>query len=314
MTPLDVAHEEFQRLQGRLYPPTPMGIHTVKHEDTMQTQIGTYTFLPPEAFAQNENVNYSGKMADLWAAGVTLYMFLIGKAPFLGPTKEATANLVRTQKLNFVSPEGGEISSDAKDLLEKMLAKKEGNRLKLSDIKSHSWVKMGGEEFDLSSSQSVSINITQKEIESAVTHVDLSIGINPMTRSKSWSYTAEEAKRIKQKMEWQKLERARNEGADGTTDSSSNAPRDYSDSFLANLSKVKAPSIGKTVENSDIPGAGLTLQTNIADSGKAEFRPLSVPARQIRPGKLKMMLAQQELKELELDASIDQLKITANNN
>jgi len=46
-------------------------------------------------------------------------------------------------------------------------------------------------------------------------------------------------------MEWQKLERARNEGADGTTDSSSNAPRDYSDSFLANLSKVKAPSIGE---------------------------------------------------------------------
>lgn len=39
-------------------------------------------------------VTYHGKAADIWAVGVTLYCFLLGKYPFLGETLQETYDMV----------------------------------------------------------------------------------------------------------------------------------------------------------------------------------------------------------------------------
>lgn len=40
-------------------------------------------------------VTYSGKAADTWAVGVTLYCMILGEYPFLGDTLQDTYDRVR---------------------------------------------------------------------------------------------------------------------------------------------------------------------------------------------------------------------------
>jgi serine/threonine protein kinase len=47
--------------------------------DTMIRTVGTPAFLAPEMC---EGKPYHGRVADIWALGVCLYMFLCGAAPF----------------------------------------------------------------------------------------------------------------------------------------------------------------------------------------------------------------------------------------
>lgn len=112
-------------------PETPFAIggsypvDTVQHDDKLDTQIGTLAFLPPEAIGSNQ---YSGKVADLWAAGITLYMMLYGEVPFQGETEEELFNKIKTEKLQFpLYPDRKPISSEAISLLKHMLAKKPSN-------------------------------------------------------------------------------------------------------------------------------------------------------------------------------------------
>jgi serine/threonine protein kinase len=51
--------------------------------DSMRSVGGTTAFLPPEAL---DGEAYSGKSADVWALGCTLFMMLYGDRPFHGDT------------------------------------------------------------------------------------------------------------------------------------------------------------------------------------------------------------------------------------
>ena len=46
---------------------------------------GTYHFMAPEACDPDID-QYSGRAADVWALGVTLYALLFNKCPFWGQT------------------------------------------------------------------------------------------------------------------------------------------------------------------------------------------------------------------------------------
>ena len=53
--------------------------------DTVKQTEGTYHFMPPEACDPDID-EYSGKAADVWALGVTLFALLYNKCPFWGQT------------------------------------------------------------------------------------------------------------------------------------------------------------------------------------------------------------------------------------
>jgi len=100
---------------------------------------GTPAFTAPECLSIKQGDSpYSGKAADIWSLGVTLYCLIFGNLPFHDDNIVVIYNKIRTQKLQI--PTSSETSPELIDLLEKMLVKDPHDRIKLQDIKIHPWV------------------------------------------------------------------------------------------------------------------------------------------------------------------------------
>ncbi|CAG7720400.1 unnamed protein product [Allacma fusca] len=112
-------------------------------EDALLTSTsGTPAFIAPEALA-NPKGSYSGKAADIWQMGVTLYSLVFGRVPFHDSNIMTLYNKIQREKLVF--PDKPIISNMLKDLLCKMLTKDPQNRISLPEIKGHAWVTQNGE-------------------------------------------------------------------------------------------------------------------------------------------------------------------------
>ncbi|KAB7506328.1 Calcium/calmodulin-dependent protein kinase kinase 2 [Armadillidium nasatum] len=127
---------------------------------------GTPAFMAPEAL-QTDRRKYSGKMADIWAMGVTLYAFVYGKLPFHDDNIVVLYDKIRTAALHF--PEVPFISEDLKDLISMMLCKDPNTRITLPQIKEHPWV-TAGFQYPLPSEEEncVLIEVTEEEVKSCV--------------------------------------------------------------------------------------------------------------------------------------------------
>jgi [calcium/calmodulin-dependent protein kinase] kinase len=53
------------------------------NEEEIMGDMGTKTFLPPEHFLGKQ---VKGRLADIWASGITFYMLAFGSPPFKGKT------------------------------------------------------------------------------------------------------------------------------------------------------------------------------------------------------------------------------------
>eukprot|EP00802_Teleaulax_amphioxeia_P016933 Tamp_17071.p2 GENE.Tamp_17071~~Tamp_17071.p2 ORF type:complete len:304 (-),score=89.29 Tamp_17071:209-1120(-) len=103
--------------------------------DMINKTAGTPAFTAPEACAEGD---FSGKAADIWASGVTLYMMTHGKVPFMSPNLVQIFQMIREDEVQYSEA----ISPECRDLLEKMLHKDVAQRIKLAEIKCHAWVTM----------------------------------------------------------------------------------------------------------------------------------------------------------------------------
>ncbi|KAM6494061.1 other/AUR protein kinase [Amanita muscaria] len=98
-----------------------------------KTLCGTLDYLPPEMVEGKEHC----EKVDYWALGVLTYEFLIGNPPF--EDRNSVNNTYRRiAKVDLRFPAG--ISSDAKDLVSKLLQYEPGRRLPLSDVLRHPWI------------------------------------------------------------------------------------------------------------------------------------------------------------------------------
>lgn len=108
--------------------------------------IGTAEFVAPEVL---KNHSLSTR-ADLWGAGVLLYVFLVGLSPFLGATENETcANIAAA---TYTIPATASISENAQDLISKLLAVDPQKRLSASKALGHCWIKEAPRAQNLSSS------------------------------------------------------------------------------------------------------------------------------------------------------------------
>lgn len=122
-----------------------------------KTLCGTLDYLPPEMI---EGKTYD-KMVDVWSLGVLMYEFLVispcpllcklpqltrncllafqvGKPPF--ETKSHHDTYKKICKVDIEWP--SHISVEARDLISKLLVKDPANRMALSDIENHPWIRM----------------------------------------------------------------------------------------------------------------------------------------------------------------------------
>jgi len=130
---------------------------------------GTWCFWSPE-MCKEEGGAFSAYAADLWAAGVCLYIFVTGKLPFYSEVPTALFDMIEDANVKF---DGLGLSKDVVDLLNKMLEKDPEKRYGVGDCLKHPFLhkareqrirELGGE-FDKSISRK--LIVTDKDVSRA---------------------------------------------------------------------------------------------------------------------------------------------------
>ena len=105
----------------------------VSSGDIMKDHCGTPAYIAPEIFL---NKGYEGFSCDIWSAGVTLYYLLGGVQPFKGKDLSELKKKIKIGKYTKLE----KISSDASDLIDKMLTFNPKKRIGIEQILTHPWL------------------------------------------------------------------------------------------------------------------------------------------------------------------------------
>eukprot|EP01090_Pellita_catalonica_P003608 TRINITY_DN13263_c0_g1_i1.p1 TRINITY_DN13263_c0_g1~~TRINITY_DN13263_c0_g1_i1.p1 ORF type:complete len:118 (-),score=10.72 TRINITY_DN13263_c0_g1_i1:118-471(-) len=95
---------------------------------------GTLDYLPPEMVKGKSHT----RKVDLWSLGILLFEFLTGRPPFESDSKRKTMDLIERCDSTLSFPP--HLSTGAKDLIKKFLAKRPEDRISLKRVKSHPWI------------------------------------------------------------------------------------------------------------------------------------------------------------------------------
>ncbi|KHN95107.1 CMKK2 protein [Metarhizium album ARSEF 1941] len=99
---------------------------------------GSPAFMPPELCGKHQEV--SGKAADMWSMGVTLYCLRYGKIPFNRPTVLEIYEAIKSDDPPIPQDEHPAFV----DLVKRILAKDPKKRIPMSELREHPWVTKGG--------------------------------------------------------------------------------------------------------------------------------------------------------------------------
>lgn len=102
------------------------------------TLCGTLDYLPPEMIEGREH----DQQVDIWSLGVLLFEFLVGYPPFEAEGNTATYRRISRVDLQFPPF----VSEGARDLIRRLLVKNPADRMSLSDVPDHPWVRQFMEE------------------------------------------------------------------------------------------------------------------------------------------------------------------------
>jgi calcium/calmodulin-dependent protein kinase kinase 2 len=97
---------------------------------TTAKSAGSPAFMPPELCVAKHG-HVSGRAADIWSMGVTLYCLRFGRIPF---EKTGMLELYESIRSDSVDLQG-DCSEDLKDLLFRILEKDPEKRIKMDDIR-----------------------------------------------------------------------------------------------------------------------------------------------------------------------------------
>ncbi|CAI5491033.1 unnamed protein product [Closterium sp. Naga37s-1] len=101
----------------------------LKSGERCKLRAGTPNYIAPEVIAKNY-----GAEADVWSAGVILYVLLCGLPPFWGDTTEDVFKSILWQELDFETEPWPVVSTAAKDLVRRMLCRKYERRITVAEI------------------------------------------------------------------------------------------------------------------------------------------------------------------------------------
>lgn len=127
---------------------------------------GTWAFWSPEMYGCS---SFSGYAADIWAAGVCLYIFVTGRLPFYSEAPAALMDLIKEGNVPY---DGLGVSKDMLDLLKKVLEKNPTKRAGVGDCLGHPLLEGPRKErikllsIELARSEATSTKISESDIRS----------------------------------------------------------------------------------------------------------------------------------------------------
>ncbi|KAM3834048.1 tribbles homolog 2-like [Diretmus argenteus] len=104
-------------------------------DDSLTDRHGCPAYVGPELLT-NGNTSYSGRAADIWSLGVSLYTMLIGRYPF--QDTQPAALFAKIRRGTFSLPHW--LSPQAKCLIGCMLRKSPAERLEAAELLMHPWL------------------------------------------------------------------------------------------------------------------------------------------------------------------------------
>ncbi|KAK4834506.1 hypothetical protein QYF36_023968 [Acer negundo] len=110
-----------------------------KPGDTFFDVVGSPYYVAPEVLRKKY-----GPEADVWSAGVIIYILLSGVPPFWAESEDEIFQEVLHGALDFSSDPWPNISESAKDLVRKMLVRDPKKRLTAHEVLCHPWVQVDG--------------------------------------------------------------------------------------------------------------------------------------------------------------------------
>ncbi|KAJ3672300.1 hypothetical protein LUZ60_007021 [Juncus effusus] len=97
--------------------------------------VGSPYYVAPEVLCKRY-----GPEADVWTAGIILYILLSGVPPFWADSQTMIFESVLRGQLDFSTEPWPEISASAKDLIRKMLVRNPSERLTAKQVLRHPWI------------------------------------------------------------------------------------------------------------------------------------------------------------------------------
>lgn len=110
-------------------------LHGNHGDDSLTDRHGCPAYVSPELLT-NGRGSYSGRAADVWSLGVSLYTMLIGRYPF--QDTQPAALFAKIRRGAFSLPDW--LSPQAKCLIGCMLRKSPAERLEASELLMHPWL------------------------------------------------------------------------------------------------------------------------------------------------------------------------------
>ncbi|EXJ74344.1 CAMKK/CAMKK-META protein kinase [Cladophialophora psammophila CBS 110553] len=128
---------------------------------------GSPAFLPPELCVARHG-DVSGRAADIWSMGVTLYCLKYGRIPF-----EKTNIFELYEAIKAEEPDlGDEVDEDFRDLMNRIFEKNPRKRIKMRELREHPWVTNKGTDKLLPEEENTSDLVeppTEAEMNAAIT-------------------------------------------------------------------------------------------------------------------------------------------------
>ncbi|GAB4834142.1 Calcium-dependent protein kinase 25 [Ancistrocladus abbreviatus] len=110
-----------------------------KPGDIFNDVVGSPYYVAPEVLCKRY-----GPEADVWSAGVIIYILLSGVPPFWAETEDEIFEEVLHGDLDFTSDPWPNISEGAKDLVRRMLVRDPKKRLTAHEVLCHPWIMADG--------------------------------------------------------------------------------------------------------------------------------------------------------------------------
>jgi calcium/calmodulin-dependent protein kinase I len=102
------------------------------------TAWGTPGYVAPEIVMWKRY----GKEVDVWSIGIIMYILLCGYPPFYSDNNSELFEMIKTGNFEFHSPYWDQVSTEAKDLIKKLLTVDSKKRITLEQVKEHKWFSM----------------------------------------------------------------------------------------------------------------------------------------------------------------------------
>ncbi|KAL5168026.1 Calcium-dependent protein kinase 1 [Glycine soja] len=110
-----------------------------KPGDVFKDLVGSAYYVAPEVLRRSY-----GPGADIWSAGVILFILLSGVPPFWSEKEQGIFDAILRGHIDFASDPWPSISSSAKDLVKKMLRADPKQRLSAVEVLNHPWMREDG--------------------------------------------------------------------------------------------------------------------------------------------------------------------------